>query len=123
MTFRGFIRQHFHYGRGAFAYHRVRAARRLGRFRVEPLAFYSRLAAMPFATEPPTPSWSRLSWPWHKPRTRWDSSLKLKNSLPSCDSCLSPANRPHESVGPRVAAAGMTRARADSLEADRYVAA
>ena len=42
--------------------------------------------------------------------------LKLKNSLPSCDSCLSPANRPHESVGPRFAAADMTRAHADSLE-------
>jgi len=38
-------------GRGAYAYHRVRAARRSGRFRVEPLAFYQRLAAMPFRTE------------------------------------------------------------------------
>jgi hypothetical protein len=51
MTFGGFFRQHFHYGRGAFAYHRIRAARRSGRFRVEPLAFYQRLAAMPFRTD------------------------------------------------------------------------
>ena len=51
MTFSRFVRQHFHYGRGAYAYHRVRAARRSGRFRVEPLAFYQRLAAMPFRTE------------------------------------------------------------------------
>lgn len=55
LTFSKFIRQHFQYGRGAFAYHRVRAARRLGRFRVEPLAFYKRLAAMPFATETDSP--------------------------------------------------------------------
>jgi GT2 family glycosyltransferase len=45
MTLWGFVRQHFHYGRGAFAYHRVRAARRVARFRVEPLAFYGQLAA------------------------------------------------------------------------------
>jgi GT2 family glycosyltransferase len=51
MTFRRFFRQHFHYGRGAYAYHRVRAERRSGRFRVEPLTFYRRLAAMPFRTE------------------------------------------------------------------------
>lgn len=51
MTLGRFFRQHFHYGRGAFAYHRVRAVRRSGRFRVEPLAFYQRLAAMPFRTD------------------------------------------------------------------------
>lgn len=43
MTLRGFLRQHFNYGRGAFYYHRARARRRDGHIRVEPPSFYLNL--------------------------------------------------------------------------------
>lgn len=44
---RGFVRQHFAYGRGAHTF-RVRHTRRRGRVRVEPLAFYTALLRYPF---------------------------------------------------------------------------
>jgi hypothetical protein len=53
MTFSKFGSAAFQYGRGAFAYHRVRAARRFRSIQV--LAFYKRLATMPFATDTDSP--------------------------------------------------------------------
>ena len=49
LTFRSFSRQHFNYGRGAFGFHRARARRGSGRFRVE-LPFYLHLPLYPLAT-------------------------------------------------------------------------
>jgi GT2 family glycosyltransferase len=43
MDFRGFVRQHFNYGRGAHFFHRSRARRGSGRIRVEPPSFYGNL--------------------------------------------------------------------------------
>jgi len=42
-----FLRQHFHYGRGAYQFHRRRAKRLDEPIRVEPLAFYAGLLAFP----------------------------------------------------------------------------
>jgi glycosyltransferase involved in cell wall biosynthesis len=50
LTLRGFWRQHFHYGRGAFRFHAARAARGAGPFRPE-WAFYARLLGHPFIRE------------------------------------------------------------------------
>lgn len=50
LTLRRFCRQHFVYGRGALRYHRLRAARRRDRIRVEPVAFYGNLLRHPFRT-------------------------------------------------------------------------
>ena len=49
MTFRTFLRQHFHYGRGASRFHRVRLARSQERTRPEPLSFYRNLLRYPFS--------------------------------------------------------------------------
>lgn len=43
-----FLRQHFHYGRGAFLFHQLQAQRRGGRIKLEPPGFY----------------FSLLLWPW-----------------------------------------------------------
>jgi len=51
LTFRTFWRQHFWYGRGAFAFHRIRARRGLGRVKVEPVSFYRNLLRYPFLHE------------------------------------------------------------------------
>jgi GT2 family glycosyltransferase len=48
LTLRGFCRQHFIYGRGAWRYHRLRATRRHDRIRIEPVTFYWRLIRYPF---------------------------------------------------------------------------
>ena len=45
LTPAGFVRQHLHYGRGAYHYHRLRASAPVP----EPLAFYGRLVAYPLS--------------------------------------------------------------------------
>ena len=52
LTFRTFVRQHFHYGQGAFCFHRVRARRGQHRIRVEPPSFYLNMLRYPFASAP-----------------------------------------------------------------------
>lgn len=52
LTFSQFWRQHFHYGRGAFRYHRLRSRLHLQRIRVEPLTFYLKLVFYPFRRFP-----------------------------------------------------------------------
>jgi len=51
LKFRGFWRQHFHYGRGAYLFHRARALRRKERIRLEPLSFYINLLRSPFVCD------------------------------------------------------------------------
>ena len=53
LSFRGFCRQHFLYGKGAFHFHRARRARNSGRFRAEFLVYYVRVFRAAFT---PTPS-------------------------------------------------------------------
>lgn len=53
LDLRGFLRQHFSYGRGACLFQRARAARG-ERTRVEPLSFY----------------WGILAWPLRRPQSR-----------------------------------------------------
>ncbi len=48
LTFRMFLRQHFNYGRGAFAYHQIRALRNIEPIRIEPFSFYLNLIRYPF---------------------------------------------------------------------------
>ncbi|MEW5871682.1 MAG: glycosyltransferase [Chloroflexota bacterium] len=48
MTAAQFWQQHFGYGRGAFHYHRIRAARRQERLKVEAAPFYLNLLRYPF---------------------------------------------------------------------------
>jgi len=43
-----FLRQHFHYGCGAFYYHRYRARQRQQPIKVEPLTFYVNMLTYPF---------------------------------------------------------------------------
>lgn len=50
LTWRGFLRQHFEYGRGAWGYRLARAARRAAAIRVEPWTFYRDLLAYPVRT-------------------------------------------------------------------------
>lgn len=52
LTFRTFLWQHFHYGQGAFCFHRVRARRRQDRVKVEPLTFYVNMLRYPFVSAP-----------------------------------------------------------------------
>lgn len=47
LSFSGFIRQHFHYGRGAATYHKLRS----GGISIEPFRFYRNLVLYPF-TQP-----------------------------------------------------------------------
>jgi glycosyltransferase involved in cell wall biosynthesis len=49
LNFSSFCRQHFNYGRGAFDFHRARAARNQSRVKVEPFSFYSDLLSYPFS--------------------------------------------------------------------------
>ena len=53
LTLKTFWRQHFAYGRGAYAYRWVRMQRGAGPVRVEPLAFYRGLVTCPFARRLP----------------------------------------------------------------------
>ena len=50
LTFRTFLRQHFHYGQGAFSYHQIRARRRQDRIRVEPASFYVNMLRYPLVS-------------------------------------------------------------------------
>ena len=50
LTFRTFLRQHFHYGRGAFCFNQVRARRGQHRVKVEPPAFYFNMLRYPFVS-------------------------------------------------------------------------
>ena len=43
-----FWHQHFNYGRGAFKFHKLRAAARQGPISIEPIIFYAKLMASPF---------------------------------------------------------------------------
>lgn len=47
LTFRGFCKQHFNYGRGAHRFHALRAKRNSGRLKPD-LQFYTKLLAYPF---------------------------------------------------------------------------
>jgi GT2 family glycosyltransferase len=51
LTFRGFLRQHFNYGRGAFHFHRMRASRNEEPVRVEPASFYANLIRLPLSRQ------------------------------------------------------------------------
>jgi GT2 family glycosyltransferase len=52
LTLRGFIRQHFHYGRGAYHFQQIHAERCRARVEVEPLPFYlGMVLRYPFLTE------------------------------------------------------------------------
>jgi GT2 family glycosyltransferase len=48
LGWRLFWRQHFHYGRGAYHFHRLRARRQKASIKLEPLSFYLELIAHPF---------------------------------------------------------------------------
>ncbi|HVT89445.1 MAG TPA: glycosyltransferase family 2 protein, partial [Tepidisphaeraceae bacterium] len=48
LTFTKYWRQHFHYGRGAFRFHQLRATRGQQPLRVEPMSFYWNLLAYPY---------------------------------------------------------------------------
>jgi len=48
LSLRGFVRQHFRYGQGAFHFHQVRARRNASPIRLEPLRFYLGLFRFPF---------------------------------------------------------------------------
>jgi GT2 family glycosyltransferase len=48
LTLRTFWRQHFTYGIGAYQFHRARAERATGRFRIEPANFYAGIIRYPF---------------------------------------------------------------------------
>jgi GT2 family glycosyltransferase len=50
LTFRTFLRQHFHYGQGAFCFHRIRAGRIHDRVKIEPLMFYINMLHYPFVS-------------------------------------------------------------------------
>jgi glycosyltransferase involved in cell wall biosynthesis len=50
LTLATFLRQHFHYGRGAFRFHQTRKKRGAGGFRPDP-KLYSRLLSYPFSRE------------------------------------------------------------------------
>ena len=51
LTWRTFLRQHFHYGRGGFHFHRASARRRLGFVRLERPSFYLRAVLYPLFQE------------------------------------------------------------------------
>jgi cellulose synthase/poly-beta-1,6-N-acetylglucosamine synthase-like glycosyltransferase len=53
LTLRTFWRQHTQYGRGAWQFHKIRAARHAAPIQIEPLTFYLRLLAYPFTQHPP----------------------------------------------------------------------
>jgi GT2 family glycosyltransferase len=50
-----FLRQHFNYGRGAFAFHQIQRTSRAHSLRFEPAGFYLRLVTYPFAVAPEKP--------------------------------------------------------------------
>lgn len=56
MTFTGFWRQHFNYGRGAFRFHQMRSLYSQKHKKREPLSFYANLMLYPFSQP-----WSRIT--------------------------------------------------------------
>lgn len=52
LTARGFLRQHFNYGWGAYHLHQLRARRSRGYLRFEPVSFYLNMMAYPFTQTP-----------------------------------------------------------------------
>ncbi len=50
LNYRQFWRQHFKYGRGAFHFHKLRAASDDGKIKFEPIKFYRTLLSFPFKT-------------------------------------------------------------------------
>jgi hypothetical protein len=50
LTFRTFLRQHFHYGQGAFCFRRIRARFGQHRVKVEPPTFYFNMFRYPFVS-------------------------------------------------------------------------
>jgi GT2 family glycosyltransferase len=58
LTFRGFCRQHFAYGRGAYRFHQLRSRRQAQPLRVEPLRFYFNLLRFPFERSAGTQCWA-----------------------------------------------------------------
>jgi glycosyltransferase involved in cell wall biosynthesis len=48
LSFRTFLQQHYHYGYGAFRFHRTRHLRRQARLKVEPPSFYLELLRYPY---------------------------------------------------------------------------
>jgi len=48
LNFRGFLRQHFNYGRGAFHFHKLRSLDEHKKITPEPLGFYRKLLFYPF---------------------------------------------------------------------------
>jgi hypothetical protein len=69
LSFRGFCRQHFTYGKGAFHFHRARKVRRSGRYRAEII--------------PPPRIWSRSGgWSLFETETvDWSGSTVLRSTL------------------------------------------
>jgi len=58
MTLKGFIRQHFCYGRGAFYFHSFKKVQTKSKqLRVEPLRFYTRLLCYPYTVKTTTRPW------------------------------------------------------------------
>ena len=53
LTLRTFLRQHFHYGQGAFHFHVLRARRGQHGIRLEPAAFYVNMLLYPFEVAQP----------------------------------------------------------------------
>lgn len=58
LTLSSYWRQHFHYGRGAFCFHQVRAKRAHTEIKVEPISFYFQLLTYPFS---PYQGWRSLN--------------------------------------------------------------
>ena len=61
MEWRGFMRQHFNYGRGAWYFRRARARRNLPGPRIEPLRFYLGILRSPFILPRPAGPRVRMS--------------------------------------------------------------
>lgn len=61
LSLRGFVRQHFNYGRGAFLCRTLEAERGAGELHVEPLRFYVDLVRSPYTTARPSGGRLRLA--------------------------------------------------------------
>ncbi|MBE9212590.1 glycosyltransferase [Plectonema cf. radiosum LEGE 06105] len=55
LTLSSYWRQHFHYGRGAFCFHQIRAKRADTQIKVEPISFYWNLLTYPLSQPTPQP--------------------------------------------------------------------
>jgi hypothetical protein len=52
LTLIAFLRQHFHYGQGAFSFHKAQARQTKRRIKVEPASFYLKMLSYPFVSTP-----------------------------------------------------------------------